>query len=252
MRPPRLDRDRDIGAQVGELALARDQPRARRRGMALEPAGQIARALERDPERPERRRQADAAVGDVEDEIGQLERLAARRRQQFVDLAPAHPVVHQPPAQPDAAREDPIDLDRSVPFDPHLDLGEPRGEVRPLGIADDEVADLLGAQPDPVEPVGRLHAAPLELALEEVGRDRPAGDPHAGERDEQDEEQADGGDGRDSAAAAATNHDRLTVQFVALVSPVSHWLLETPRPHHRSVSGTNRRRPTCPAECSRA
>ena len=34
------------------------------------------------------------------------------------------------------------------------------------------------AKPDPVEMVGRLNAAALELAFEEVGRDRPPLDPH--------------------------------------------------------------------------
>ena len=47
-----------------------------------------------------------------------------------------------------------------------------------LRIADDEVADLLRAQADAVELIGRADAALLELPLQEFGRDRPARDPH--------------------------------------------------------------------------
>ena len=73
---------------------------------------------------------------------------------------------------------DPIDLEAAVPLEPHLDDRAAGDEVGPARIADDQVADLLGPEADPVEVVGRLDAAPLELALEELGGDRPALDPH--------------------------------------------------------------------------
>ena len=104
----RLDRDRDIGAQVRRSGSAPGTSRGLDgRQPALEPAGQIAAALRA------RRRAARTASparcvlsATSSDEVGQAERLVARRRQQFVDLAPADPAADQPAAQPDAARDD--------------------------------------------------------------------------------------------------------------------------------------------------
>ena len=62
-------------------AFARDQPRARRGEPALEPAGQIARALDRDSQRAVAAGQRDRRVGQIDRHIGKAKRLAARRRQ---------------------------------------------------------------------------------------------------------------------------------------------------------------------------
>ena len=105
-------------------------------------------------------------VGDIDHDVGQAERLAARRRQQFVDLAPADPAAgSNRPLQPHAAGNDAIDLDAAVPFDPHLDERARGDEVGLARIADDEIADLLGVQADAVERVGRLDAAALQLVV---------------------------------------------------------------------------------------
>ena len=55
-------------------------------------------------------------------------------------------------AKPDSAGDHPVDFDAAVPLDAGLDLREAGGEVGPARVADDQIADLLGAQPDPVEP----------------------------------------------------------------------------------------------------
>ena len=43
-----------------------------------------------------------------------------------------------------------------------------------LGVADDEVADLLGAKADPVERVGGAHPALVELVVDDVAGDGSA------------------------------------------------------------------------------
>ena len=71
---------------------------------ALEAAGQIAPAGDREAEASVGRVEADGAVGDVEDDVGQAEGLAARRRQQFVDLAPGNAaILEQAAPEPDPA-----------------------------------------------------------------------------------------------------------------------------------------------------
>ena len=178
LRPARDDRDRDDKREYWSRAQRPgDQLRADDRGAAREAAAQLAVPFEREADRAERRRQRDAAVGDVETKFGQRERLVARRRQQLVDLAPADPAVDQPAAQPHAARDDPINLEIAVPLQPRLDDREAGDEVGALGVADDEVADLLGPQADPVEVIARGDAAPFELALQIMRGDRPPLDP---------------------------------------------------------------------------
>ena len=81
------------------------------------------------------------------------------------------------PAQPHSPRDHAIDCEAAVELEAHLDDRVLGDEVGPLGIADDEVADLLGPEPDPVEMIFRLDPAPFELALEEVRGDRPPLDP---------------------------------------------------------------------------
>ena len=83
----------------------------------------------------------------------------------------------RPSAQPHAAREDPIDLEAAVPLQPHLDDRVLGDEVRPLGIADDQIVDLLRAEADAVEVIARGDSAPLELALQIMRGDRPPLDP---------------------------------------------------------------------------
>ena len=143
MRAPSLDRDRKIGAQlIGDAAAGReawaDQCRP-----ALEPAAQLARSGKRDSDRPERRFECDRGIGDVEREIGQSERLVAWRWEQFVDLAPVNLAADQRAAQAHPARDDAIDLEASGPGQPGLDFGMAGRQIGVLGVADDEVADLL-------------------------------------------------------------------------------------------------------------
>ena len=64
-----------------------------------------------------------------------------------------------------------------------------RDEVGPLGIADDEVADLLRAEADAVEVIAGRDPAPLELAFEKMRRDRPPLDPHDRDRDDEQDQQ---------------------------------------------------------------
>ena len=59
-----------------------------------------------------------------------------------------------------------------------------------LGIADDEVADLLRAETDPIEVIACLNAAPLELALEEMRRDWPPLNPYGSDRDREQDQHA--------------------------------------------------------------
>ena len=68
-------------------------------------------------------------------------------------------------------------FEAAVPLEPHLDDRVAGDEIGPLGIADDEVVHLLGAQADAVESVAGGDAAPLELAFEEMRGDRPPLDP---------------------------------------------------------------------------
>ena len=94
------------------------------------------------------------------------------------------------PLQPHAARRDAVEFDAAVPLQPHLHQRDARGQVGVGGIADDEVADLLGAQPDAVEVVGRLDPALLQFAGDDVGRDRLARQPDGGDRDQHKDEEA--------------------------------------------------------------
>ena len=90
---------------------------------------------------------------------------------------------------------------------PQLDQRIAGDEVGVFGVADHEVSHDLGAQPDPVELVGGLDSAPLELALEDVGGDRPARDPHRGDCDEDQQQQRQADDRADASPAAAAAHD---------------------------------------------
>src|SRR5213079_2422367 len=88
--------DREVGAQILRRAFAGGDAGARNRDAALETAAQAPRALRSDSHGPERRGERDAAVGDVEDDVGKRERLVAGRRQHLVDLTPADLAVDQP------------------------------------------------------------------------------------------------------------------------------------------------------------
>ena len=75
IRMPRNHRDREVGVQVRRPAPSRDQPRAGDRDTALKAAAELAVALNRDPDRPERRRQRDAASAMSTTKLGSLNGL---------------------------------------------------------------------------------------------------------------------------------------------------------------------------------
>ena len=78
------------------------------------------------------------------------------------------------------------------------------------GIADDEVADLLGSESDLVEMVAALDPALFELALDEVRRDRPPLDPDDGDaQDEQNEQRERDDSSRPAPTADARDDDAL-------------------------------------------
>ena len=81
------------------------------------------------------------------------------------------------------------DLERTVELQPHLNDRALGDEVGIGGIADDEVADLLSAQPDAVEVVGRLHPALFQFARDDVGGDRLARRPYDRDRDQHEGQQ---------------------------------------------------------------
>ena len=128
--------------------------------------------------------------------------------------------MDQPAAQPHAARHDAIDFEAAVPLQPHLDDRVAGCEIGALGIADHQVVDFLRAQPDAIEMVCRLDPSPLELALEEVGRDRPPLDPDDRDRDQHEQQHGECGDARDARPAqAAAHHHRLFI-----IPPLGHGL----------------------------
>jgi len=100
-----------------------------------------------------------------------------------------------------------------------------RDEVGVLGVADHQVADLLGVKSDAVEVIAALDSAAFEFALDEVRRDRAALDPYRRDGDDQQPEQREGGVQRDPApAAAALDHALPTAEVAPLVSrPFIHW-----------------------------
>ncbi len=239
IRMPRRHRDREVGAQVQRLAPSRHQPGAGDRGTALEAAAEAPLALNRGPDRPEGRGQRDGRIGDVDGDVGQLERLllGGRRGKQFVDLAPADAPVHQPAAQPDAARDDAIDFEIAVPFEAHLHLGQASGEVGPLGIADDEIADLLRAEADAVERVSRGDPAALEFAREEVRRDWAPLDPHDRNHHRNKQQEAEGRHAENTRPAALAHNHRARAVVHALTPQFVHWFLLTDPAQDRSESG---------------
>src|SRR6185437_2228856 len=156
----------------------------------------------------ERSRERDAAVGNIDDDVRKRERLVARRREQLVDLSPAHLSVDQAAAEANAASDHAIDLEASVPFEPHLDDRALRREVRMIRIANDEIADLLGPETDLVEVVFRLDSAPLELALEIVRSDLPPVDPDDDDRNCKKDQDNEADRAGDSSPPRAANDDR--------------------------------------------
>ena len=191
-------RDAEIGVEVGSSAVAERQRGTDYCDPPVEAAAQLAVALESDAERSERRRQCDAAVGDIEHEIGKCERLVRRRRQKLVDLAPTDLAMHQLAAQPDATRDDPVDREIAVPLQAGFDPGIARNEIRVAGITDDQVADLLGSQANTVEVIAGGNPPPFELALQIMGRDGNSADPDRRDSDQEHDEDADSDDGRDA------------------------------------------------------
>ena len=222
VRMARDDRDRDKGAQVGRDAAPRLERRTDNRGMTCKAAAKLAVAGQRKSDRSKGRGQRNRAVGDVQYEIGQSERFVARRRHQLVNLAPADAAVDQLPAEPNSARDDAVNFEATVPFQPRFDLREARHEVGVLWIADDQVADLLGPQADPVEVVCRGDAAPLQLAFQIMGGDRPPLDPDERDRSDQHHQEPEREEARDAAPSGSAPDDECLFR-ASVVRPFRHW-----------------------------
>ena len=75
-------------------------------------------------------------------------------------------------------------------------------------VANDQIADLLSAQADPIEVVAGLDAPPLQLSLQVIAGDRAAFDPCGGNRQHQQAKNSQSDDRADApqAATAADDH----------------------------------------------
>ena len=232
LRPPRHDRDRKVGAQVHGRALAGDDARACKGDVPLEAAAQPSRPFGRNADRAERREERNTAVRDVKHDVGELERLLRRRRQQLVDLAPANPAVHQPAAQTDATSDHAVDLEAAVPLQSHLNERVARDEVGAFGIADGEVADLLRTETDAVEMIASLHPAAFEFAFQKMRRDRPSLNPQNSDRDGKQDQGAEGGEFC-NASPANPAHDDCRTGIVRHGTPL---LVRPPLAHRDSLT----------------
>ena len=176
--PPGDDRNLDVRSKVDGRAAARNEPWARNCNPSFKSAAQTPVSFKRNSNRPEWGRKGNAAVGDIERKVGQSERLVAWRRHQFVDLAPAHSSAPKSAAQPDASGDNPVDFEIPIQFQTSLDLCEFCNQIGSSGVADDQIANLLSAKADPIEVIGRLDSSPVELAFNEMFRDRASLDPN--------------------------------------------------------------------------
>ena len=159
---------------------------------------------------------ADAAVGDVQDHVGQSERLVGRRRKELADLAPDHLALLDPALQADASRDDAIDAHAARERPAHLDERVAGDQVGILRIADNQIAHDLRAKAHAVELIGRADAALLELPLQHFRRDGPASDPHG-----HDEDQEEGQDARRTIAAPRRHRSRRRTITVPSELPLS-------------------------------
>ena len=135
-----------------------------------------------------------------------------------------------------------IDLEIAVPLEAHLDQRVTGDEVGPPRIADDEVADLLRPEPDPVEMIARLDVPPLELPFQEMRGDRPTLDPDHGDDDGEEDQHAKSDEPCDPSGGRTANDDDRpgflrTVTPLLAWPPLAHWLLLTRSADDRSESG---------------
>ena len=194
MRLARANRQLDGRAAAGHRAIAEVEALRRRCGEPpVEAAGEVAAAFDREAYGPELGVEPHRRILHRDDEVRQSEGLAGGRRQQPVDRAEADDAVDQPPAQPDAAGADGAHTGAAKAGD-DVDLRPVGGKIGSRRIADADVLEPLGAQADPRHDIARGHAAALELAVDEVARDRLALGPDAEDRQrhqrQQDEHEA--------------------------------------------------------------
>jgi hypothetical protein len=128
--------------------------------------------------------------------------------------------MDQSAAQPNSAREDPIDFETAIPLQTHLDDRVPSDEVGMTGIANDEVVNFLGPQPHSIEMVTRGNAAPLEFAFEIVSGDWAALDPHERNHDDKEEQQAKRNETGDAPERTPPHDDGVRRNVEPLVSPL--------------------------------
>ena len=209
-----------------------------RRGLStdrrpLNPPLRLPCALERDPDRTERSCKADAAVGNVERRGWAVGTACPIGGGRSLSIWPqlTFPWTRRPRSRTPRAK-----TRNTSKLPSHFSriwmIRVARREVRPPGIADDEVMDFLGAKADPVEMVAGLDSAPLELAFEEMGRDRPPLDPHHRDDDDQRSDQPERDKARKPppaiaivderfAAVHALPHPRLSAPPLGLTNPCS-------------------------------
>ena len=209
VRPARDDLQADQRIDVGCRAETRSQARAGRGKFAVEPAGEIARALDCKAERAEWSLEADGSVGDIHGDIGKCERLVGGRREQLRHVAPDDAPVDHLALQANAACNHPIHFDAAVPAHPELDHRIVGDKVRILRIADDKIANHLGPKADTLEIVGRLNTALLKLIFDDIAGDRAPGDPDGRDRNQQHQHDRKTDDAGDTAPPAGAPDERL-------------------------------------------
>ena len=208
--------------------------------MALETARQIAGAGEREAKLAEGGLKADAAVGDVQDHVGQSERLVGRRREELADLTPDHLALLDPTLQADASRDDTVDAHAARECPAHLDERVAGDQVGIPGIADNQIAHDLRAKADAVELIGRANAALLELPLQNFRRDGSPSDPHGHDEDQEERQEREKDNRRPAPPPVAAAHDHSRVRTTAFITlPSSHRRLQTLPIQGRSVGGMN-------------
>ena len=94
------------------------------------------------------------------------------------------------------------------------------GGVGPLGIADDEIADLLRPQANAIEMIAGGDPSPLELTPQIMRRDRTPVDPDDGDRHQQQDEERERGERRHATQGPPANDHHL---LLLIIPPLGHW-----------------------------
>jgi hypothetical protein len=182
-------------AKFARRRSALQSPEARRGAKAGDPAfeaeGQVAPALDREADPASGRVEPHLRIGDVDPLVGQPERAAGGRRQQLVDFAQPEFAAFDAAAQAHSARDDVADP-RLSPSERDFDIDGAGGEIGVARVADHQILEPLFLETDPGDAVGRLDAAPVELALDHIGCDLQARHPDDG--DDQHQQQGKAGD----------------------------------------------------------